>query len=139
MDKRKGIFNAINCDIICICETHLAKENEIFVPGFSWFGHNRSEIHKNAPKASGGVWILIRNWIIECYNVCIIDKAYALGLKFTNQVTDSDFIMFACYLPPENSTRGRDAPSFFAHLLAQIYLYDECDAIFISGDFNARI
>ncbi|VDI60035.1 Hypothetical predicted protein [Mytilus galloprovincialis] len=54
-------------------------------------------------------------------------------------MNDSNFLVFACYLPPENSSRGRDAPSFFAHLLAQIYLNDDCDAILLTGDFNLRI
>ncbi|CAG2256686.1 unnamed protein product [Mytilus edulis] len=60
-------------------------------------------------------------------------------LKLENRTNDSNFLVFACYLPPENSSRGRDAPSFFAHLLAQIYLNDECDAILLTGDFNSRI
>ncbi len=47
--------------------------------------------------------------------------------------------MFSCYLPPENSPRGRDAQSFFAHLLTQIYINSESDAVFIGADFNARI
>ena len=57
-----------------------------------------------------------------------------LGVQFVNRATDTDFIVLSCYLPPENSTRGRDAQSFFAHLLADIYSF--CD---IGGDFNARI
>ncbi|CAC5398576.1 unnamed protein product [Mytilus coruscus] len=54
-------------------------------------------------------------------------------------MNDSNFLVFACYLPPENSSRGRDAPSFFAHLLAQIYLNDECGAMWLTGDFHSRI
>lgn len=62
-----------------------------------------------------------------------------MGLKYLNRMDDSSFIVFSCYLPPENSTRGRDAQSFFSHLLAHIYLNEDCDAIFLSGDFNSRI
>ena len=51
-----------------------------------------------------------------------MDRSYEgiLGVQFVNRVTDTDFIVLSCYLPSENSTRGRDAQSFFAHLLAFI-------------------
>ena len=48
-------------------------------------------------------------------------------------------MVFSCYLPPESSPWGRDASSFFSHLLTQIYIQYDIDAIFICGDFNARI
>ena len=34
---------------------------------------------------------------------------------------------------------GRDASSFFSHLLTQIFIQHDIDAIFICGDLNARI
>ncbi|VDI48001.1 Hypothetical predicted protein, partial [Mytilus galloprovincialis] len=70
-----------------------------------------------------------------------IDKSFdgAFGIKFTNLSSDTKFIIFVCYLPPENSSRGRDAQSFFAHLLTQIYTYSDCDNILLLGDFNSRI
>ncbi len=46
---------------------------------------------------------------------------------------------FPAIYQPENSTRGRDAQSFFAHLLTQIYINSESEAMFIGADFNARI
>ena len=36
-ELRKNIFSSMECDIICVCETHLAKDGIIEVPGFSWF------------------------------------------------------------------------------------------------------
>ena len=132
---------SFDCDIICVCETHLSAVEDIFVPGYSWFGYHRTEIHNRTPKPSGGVGILIKKWILDDYNVSIIDKSFngILGLKFLNRKTDSDFIIFVCYLPPEISARGRDAQTFFSHLLTQIYIYDESDAILLAGDFNSRI
>jgi hypothetical protein len=50
-----------------------------------------------------------------------------------------NFIVYSCYLPPENSARGRDAQSFFSHLLTQIYSNYESDYIFVGADLNARI
>ncbi|CAG2188553.1 unnamed protein product [Mytilus edulis] len=109
--------------------------------GYSWYGFNRSEIHINAPKSSGGVGILIKDWIFEIFKVSVIDKSVdgVLGLKLESRSTNFNFLVFSCYLPPENSNRGRDAQSFFAHLLTQIYMNCDSDGIFLLGDFNSRI
>ncbi|XP_060587764.1 uncharacterized protein LOC132743245 [Ruditapes philippinarum] len=48
-------------------------------------------------------------------------------------------LLFSCYLPTENSTRGRDSQGFFSHLLAQIYVNSESDTIIVAADFNSRI
>ena len=73
--------------------------------------------------------------------MCIADKTYEgiIGLNFKHTTTDYSFMVFSCYLPPENSVRGRDAQGFFAHLLAQIYTYSDCDSMCIGADFNSRI
>lgn len=83
----------------------------------------------------------MRNEISEQYNIEVIDRSFdgILGLRFEHRSTCVDFIVFSCYLPPENSTRGRDAHSLFAHLLTQVYAHCECDDMFIGADFNARI
>ena len=124
-----------------MCETHLKAQDNIFMAGYRWFGFNRTEIHINAPKASGGVGIFVKDLIFKIFNVSVIDKSVdgILGLKFESRNTDFSFIVFACYLPPENSNRGRDAQGFFAHLLAQIYMNNDSDDFFLLGDFNSRI
>ena len=70
-----------------------------------------------------------------------MDKSYGgiLGLRFEHRSTGSDFIVYSCYLPPENSARGRDAQSFFAHLLTEKYVHSDIDDLFVGADFNARI
>ncbi|CAC5381141.1 unnamed protein product [Mytilus coruscus] len=124
-----------------LCETHLTSQDKINVPGYTWFGFNRSKIHRKAPKASGGVGVLVKNWLFELFNVSVVDKSFdgILGIKFTGRSTEFEFLVFACYLPPENSSRGRDAQSFYAHLLSQIYMSNENDGIYLIGDFNSRI
>lgn len=47
--------------------------------------------------------------------------------------------MYSLYLPPENSPWGRDATAFFFHLLTQVYLHCETDALILYGDLNSRI
>ena len=131
----------MQCDIVSVCETHLADQNNIHIDGYKWFGFNRPDIHRKAPKPSGGVGIFVKRNMSEQYNVSVIDKSYdgILGLKFEHMDNDSNFIVYACYLPPENSTRGRDAQSFYSHLLAQIYINNDCDSIYVAADFNSRI
>lgn len=75
------------------------------------------------------------------YKVDIIDNSFdgILGVKFTNKISDYVFVVFSCYLPPESSPWGRDASSFFSHLLTQIYIQYDTDSIFICGNLNARI
>ena len=113
------------CDIICISETHLPVDNVIHISGYRWFGFNRSDSHENAPKPSGGVGILVQNWLTDHFEIKVIDKTYdgILGIKFKNHNSDFEFIVYACYLPPEHSNRGRDALGFYTYLLSQIYLY----------------
>ena len=133
--------NALESDIICVCETHLSGKDVISIEGYSWYGFNRQDIHYNAPKSSGGVGILVKTCICESFNVEIVDRSFdgILALRFTNKTTEEDLIVVSCYLPPEHSTRGRDAQSFLAHLLMQIYNNCDSDSIFVCGDFNARI
>ena len=70
-----------------------------------------------------------------------MDKSHdgILGVKFSHKTVDYNFIVYVSYLPPERSNRGRDSQSFFSHILSEIYLNYDNDAIFIIGDFNSRI
>ena len=132
-----------NCgaDIDSINETHLSGQNQITIDGWKWKGFNRTETHKRAPKASGRVGLLIKDWIFEQFDTEIIDKSCEgiIGISFTSKTTAFKFLIFSCYLPPENSVWGRDAQSFYAHLMSQIYLQYDYDLIFLCGDLNARI
>lgn len=140
-DLRCAIVNAIDADIVSISETHLTDNNVINVNGYVWFGHNRKNIHVNANKGSGGVGILLKSWICDEYEVETVDKSREgiLVLKLTNRDSGFSVLTLAGYLPPENSVWGRDAQTFFAHALSQIYLHGDCDLVVLAADFNARI
>lgn len=105
------------------------------------WGSNRKQTHIQAPKGSGGVGLLIKCDLYKLYNVKVIDHAYEgiIGVQFANKFSDFKLIVYSMYLPPENSPWGRDATSFFSHLLTQVYLHCETDAIFLCGDLNSRI
>lgn len=124
-------------------ETHLVNEDGIDLTehGFKWIGFNRTHTHIKAPKGSGGVGVVVKDWLFNSYCIDIVDKSYEgiLGVRFVNKYNDFTLILFTVYLPPENSPWGRDASSFYSHLLTQIYLHYESDAIVVCGDLNARI
>ena len=62
-----------------------------------------------------------------------------MGISFKSKRNDNSFLAFTCYLPPEGSSRGKDAQSFYAHLLAHIYVNHDFDSIFVCADFNSRV
>jgi hypothetical protein len=92
-------------------------------------GHNRQELHRNAPKGSGGVGIFVKNCLLELYDIKVIDRIIdgIIGIKLINKENYHEYIVYSCYMPPENSRRGRDSQTFFAHILSQIYANNECE------------
>lgn len=140
-ELREQLIRTVNADIFSLCETHLKGSEAISLNGYVWFGHNRLLLHRNAPKGSGGVGILVKEWICTDYDVTIVDKSYdgILVLRFIHKDSDFEFVIISGYLPPENSPRGRDAQGFFSHILAQLYMLADADSIFLTGDFNSRL
>jgi hypothetical protein len=119
----------------------LQRDQTLDIDGFTWYGYNRQSIHVNAPKGSGGVGVLVRDELMTDYSVRVIDRSYegVIGIQLKHKVSEFTLLIFACYLPPENSPWGRDAVSFYAHLLSQVYIYDQVDSIVFCGDFNSRV
>ncbi len=124
-----------------LSETHLRENETLNIEGYVSYVHNRTGLHRNAPKGSGGVGILIKRHLLQCFNTEVVDKDIdgIIGIKIVNKFSGFTCVIFCCYLPPENSVWGRDADSFFAHLTTQMYLNQESDVLLIGGDFNARI
>ena len=137
---RQNIVKVLNKDIVCIGETHLAKDKTIFVENYKWFGFNREHKHVKSPVTHGGVGILVKNTVLSLYTASVIDKQVdgILGVEFKSKFFESNFIVFCCYLPPVNSPWA-EPTNFFGHLLSQLYLHNNADLIIICGDFNARI
>ena len=114
-------------------------QNEIIeVESYKWIGFNRCRIHKDAPKASGGVGILIKHTILDQYLLESIDKSYdgILAINLTSNYTDYSFVVISGYLPPENSVWGRDSQEFSSHALSLVYIYNDCDTVFSMWGFE---
>ena len=91
----------LNLDIICLCETFLIKEEVISLPGYVWYGNNRKSISKRAIRGSGGVGILVKDWLVHQCDVHILDNSYEgiLWLQLTNKQTQYSLGVCVCYLP----------------------------------------
>ena len=42
-------------------------------------------------------------------------------------------------MPPETSVWGKDSQTFLSHILTDVDTYNDCDAAFVCGDFNASV
>ena len=136
-----NLLKHVDSDIICINETHLKTTQVIELGGYQYYGHNRTSIHVNAPKGSGGVGIFVRHTLFDTFDVSVIDKSHdgILGIALSDKITSYKIAVFTTYLPPENSPCGRNATDFYSHLLGQMYLSSDIDTVILAGDLNSRI
>ena len=67
----------LNCDIdiLGISESHLTGSEVLHLEGFTWFGHNRKEIHRNAKAGSGGVGFFVSNHLVSEFNITVCDNS----------------------------------------------------------------
>ena len=141
-ESKTAVLEYVNCDIIGINETHFKNQSdEINIDDYKWIGSNRKTIHKNARSGSGGIGVLIRHSVYAQFDIEVVDDSYdgVLAVLFVNKNSDYNFLFINAYLPPENSIYGRDAASFYSHILNLTYMYSHCDAIYFAGDVNGRV
>ena len=142
-ELRSGVIHKLDPDIVTISETHCNDNinNQPYIEGYKWIGHCRKSCHRQANRQFGGVGVFIKRTLLDNFDFSVVNATIEgiLGILFRCKYSDIEILVVSCYLPPEDSTWGRDNNSFFAHLLALVYLHSQCDHIFICGDFNARI
>ena len=78
----------LELDILGLAETHLAPGEVLGVNGYTWYGHNRKLLHRNAKCGSGGVGFLIREEFESDYGIEIIDDSYEgiLWIKMEHKI-----------------------------------------------------
>ena len=141
-ELRTNMIKYCNCDIMCLCETHLKNDETIAIDGYKWIGNNRHNLHVNARKGSGGVGFLIKEILLNKIEILCVDKSIdgVVKLLLHHKLNGYNLILFGCYVPPENSSRGRVSHDIFSYLSTQIYQdITEVDNIVICGDLNARL
>ena len=124
-------------DIIGIAETHLRDNTIPQIDGYIALTHQQ---HRRARCGSGGVCLLVKNYINELYNVSILDNKTEdiLWVQFVHQATLCHINVCMCYLPPDGSSRHIDPNEYFSNLLSQIYLNQDSGPYILCGDFNTR-
>ena len=140
-EKRLQVIRGLNPDIILLQETKLTGDKQIDVPGFLWFGNNRSFIKNRAKCGSGGVGILLNSNVTIDYHVEIFNRSFdgIIILQLIHKKSEYQVAIGSVYLPPEAGEYGKNSDSFFNHLLSQAYLLSDVDMFLIGGDLNARI
>ena len=138
---KSQIICGIGPDFVAISETHLKDSEEIEIPGYLCITNSRRLRNVRARRNSGGVCLLFKDCILNKYKYEIIDKCYdgILAIKFTRTQDMYNFVIICLYLPPEQTSWGRNASAFYAHVMQIIYENSYCDDIILAGDLNSKI
>lgn len=139
---REQVLFYSNCDILCIVETFLKNKETLTIPGYTFYSHNRTSIHKRAKRGSGGVGIFIRNELLKLFSVTVLDDKVedVLWIKLSSNIRSDDIVLCVAYLPPSESVRNNDPEAFYCSLLEQVYAYQNvASKMYICGDFNSRV
>ena len=114
---------------------------DISFSDYKWFGHNRTNLHSNARRGSGGVGCFVKRSLLDRFEVSMVDRSIEdiMWLKIKCLHSGESVFFCICYLPPENSSRKVDAEHFYTNLMHQVYQYQNIGKIVICGDLNSRI
>ncbi len=85
--------------------------------------------------------MLIKREIDDMYNIFTIDKCInnILGVKFVNKANNYTIVLFVCYIAPFASPYGKNITDTLGHLIAEMYLNNDSDQIYLCGEYNGRI
>ncbi len=81
---RISLVQSLNPDIISLNETHLPGDEQVDFPGYTWFGNNRKQ-HVRARKASDGMGVLVKNYLLEQFRINVTDRTMDGILLFTTR------------------------------------------------------
>ena len=126
-------------DIVGLSEIHAGKDDILGLPEFTTFTSCRSK-HKNARKYSGGVAILVKNFLKPGIEIkrsspdliwAKLDKSF-FGLQ-------ENMFVGVVYISPHNSNCTREISEKVWHDLERdIEKYSFLGKVMLLGDFNAR-
>ena len=122
---------------VFISETWFFKADQIpRAKNYTFVTKNREEIHKRAKVGSRGVGILIKDSILNYFQVYEIVEQYdsVLCVVLKHKVKNYKLGIVAGYLPPENTKYGCDPDKFFEIQTQLAYMYSDCDDLVFGGD-----
>ena len=86
---RENIVTQLNYDIFAISESHLRPNESITLNGYTWYGHNRTQLSMNVVQGSGGVGFFIKYSVLSLFDVYELDKSYE-GIFWIKLVAKKD-------------------------------------------------
>jgi len=137
---RSNVLKALELDIVCLSETFLRDERSINIEGYSWFRNNRQSISKRALWESGGVGVLVKQSVLNQYDVATVTDKYEgiLWVQLISKTSKKQIGICVCYLPPAGSSRGDQSQEFFDTLKALVIDNYHLGPFLLCGDLNAR-
>ena len=140
---REQVLISSDSDIFCVVETFLKNKETLNVSGYTFYGHNRVNLHRRAKRGSGGVGIFVRNQLLNTFTVSVLDDTVEdilwVKLIHRDNVPSDNIVLCVAYLPPSDSVRNNDPEAFYCSLLEQVYAFQNEDKLFVCGDFNSRV
>ena len=79
----------IKADIVCLTETHLRVDASIDLSCYSCFVNNRKGLSICTNKGSGGVAILVKDYLLQSFQVRLFDKSQngIIGVELKSNFT----------------------------------------------------
>ena len=140
---REQVLISSDFDIFCVVETFLKNKETLYVSGYTFYGHNRVNLHRRAKRGSGGVGIFVRNQLLNTFTVSVLDDTVEdilwVKLIHRDNMPSDNIVLCVAYLPPSDSVRNNDPEAFYCSLLEQIYAFQNEGKLFVCGDFNSRV
>ena len=127
----------IQYDIVFLQETHADDTSDIALPGFApAINHNRRRRGKTH-KSSGGISVIMKKELREVTK-CLPQSNSDIVWLCTKTSTGPLYIG-SVYIPPENSTYGRDhTANIWDRLQTDLEQLTTRGDVLVCGDFNAR-
>ena len=104
------VINTLNkSDFIGLLETHANTQTDISLQGYYIFRKDRPK-HKEAWKSSGGIAVLVKDSFRSAYKFDPLSDSDVIWTRGQKQITklSSDLFLAFIYLPPSNSSYGKD-------------------------------
>ena len=102
---RQKIIEIPDVDIVCLTKTHLRNNRDISITGFSCFKNNRKGVSVHACKGSGGVALLVKDYLLQKHSLNLVDDNCEgiIGIELKNKQTNYALQVYTCYLSPVDS------------------------------------
>ena len=126
----------LNLDIIAIVETHLQNDNQLKVPGYTWFGKNAESRASKFGHASGGVGILVKSHLAPLGTVVKGKEKDQLWLKIACPGRETLYIG-SVYLPTGVEADVRERAFFDTEI--KMTALARTGTVVAMGDWNARV